>query len=110
MFKATENAVKQFRKSAKESDTESLVLRIAAKTNQDGSIEYGMGFDEYKEADIKIPYDDIEIVIDPPSNELLEDATIDFVELTPGEFNFIFMNPLDPNYMPPKKKKKRTKS
>jgi len=46
------------------------------------------------------------IFIDPQSHELLEDATLDFVELEPGQFNFIFMNPLDPNYSPVKKSQK----
>jgi iron-sulfur cluster assembly protein len=105
MFSITENAVKIIKEAAKQSNIETLILRIAAKNNQDGSIEYGMGFDESKDTDIKIPYDDVEIVIDPTSNELLEEATMDYVELEPGQFNFIFMNPLDPNYKPPKKKK-----
>lgn len=109
MFRATENAVKQIQKAAKESNIENIVLRVAAKTNQDGSIEYGMGFDESKDTDIKIPYADIEIVIDQPSNEILEDASMDFVELEPGKFDFVFLNDLDPNYSPPKKDKKDKK-
>ena len=106
MFKVTENAVKQIQKAGKESNIENLVLRVAAKNNQDGSIEYGMGFDEAKDTDIKVAYDDVEIVIDIPSNELLEDASMDFVELEPGKFDFIFLNALDPNYTRPKKEKK----
>jgi iron-sulfur cluster assembly protein len=27
---------------------------------------------------------------------------LDYVELTPGDFRFIFMNPKDANYSPPK--------
>ena len=33
--------------------------------------------------------------IAPRSLDLLEDATLDFVELHPGEFQFIFINPRD---------------
>lgn len=105
MFSITENAAKQIKEAAKQSNIETLILRIAAKANQDGSIEYGMGFDESKDTDIKIPYEDVEIVIDTSSNELLEEAIMDYVELKPGEFNFIFMNPMDPNYKAPKKDK-----
>lgn len=107
MFSITDNAAEQIHAAAKESNIETLVLRIAAKTNKDGGIEYGMGFDELKDGDIKVPYEDIEIVIDPGSNELLEYASMDYVELEPGQYNFIFMNPLDTNYTPPEKKKKK---
>ena len=110
MFSITEKAAKQIKDAAKQSKTETMILRIAAKSNQDGSIEYGIGFDENKETDIKIQYDDVEIVIDPTSNELLEEATMDYVELEPGQFNFIFMNPLDPHYKAPKKEKWEIKS
>ena len=106
MFSITENAAKQIHTTAMESNIETLILRIAAKTNQDGSIEYGMGFDEAKDGDIKIPYEDIEIVIDTASNELLDEAAMDYVELEPGKFDFIFINPSDPGYTPPKKGKK----
>ncbi|MCK4950768.1 MAG: iron-sulfur cluster assembly accessory protein [Gammaproteobacteria bacterium] len=106
MFSITENAAKQIHVAAKESNIETLVLRIAAKINQDGSIEYGMGFDEIKDGDTKIPYGDIDIVIDLASKDALDDASMDYVELEPGQFDFIFMNPIDPTYVPPKKDKK----
>jgi iron-sulfur cluster assembly protein len=41
-------------------------------------------------------------MVPPDSVELLKGATLDFVELEPGQFNFIFMNPNDPEYVPPK--------
>ena len=34
---------------------------------------------------------------------MLRGATLDFVELEPGDFQFIFLNPNDPNYVPPVK-------
>ncbi len=107
MFSITENAAKQIHAAAKESNIETLVLRVAAKINQDGSIEYGMGFDEVKEGDTRTTYEDIEIVIDLASKDILDDASMDYVELEPGQSNFIFMNPMDPNYIPPKKEKKK---
>lgn len=103
MFQITTDAARQIENQSKESNAEGMVLRIAAKTNQDGSFEYGMGFDEEKDHDFKMNLHGIHVVIDPQSQELLEDATLDFVELEPGQYNFIFMNPLDPNYMPAKK-------
>jgi iron-sulfur cluster assembly protein len=32
---------------------------------------------------------------------LLDDATLDFVELEDGQRQFIFLNPKDPSYVPP---------
>ncbi len=106
MFSVTDNAAKQIRQAAEQSEAQNMALRIAAKANQDGSIEYGMGFDDPKENDIRVAADGVEILIDPPSNELLEEATLDYVEIEPGEMRFIFMNPLDPHYVPPKRQKK----
>lgn len=104
MFKFTDSAAEHIRQSASRAN-EQPVLRVAAKTNSDGSIEYGMGFDEIKEGDIKVQNSDVTVVIDPVSIEILDDTTMDFVELEEGKYNFIFLNPLDPNYTPVKKTK-----
>ena len=44
----------------------------------------------------------VEVVVGPASTELLTEAVLDYVELEPGDFQFIFMNPSDPHYVPPK--------
>lgn len=88
--------------SAVQTQSEELKLRIAAKIAVDESIEYGMGFDEEKEGDIKVQIGDIEILVAPSSAELLNGAHLDFVEIEPNNFNFIFQNPNDPNFKPPK--------
>lgn len=106
MFIITDDAAKQVKNAAGQSDAAGMLLRIAAKTNQDGSIDYAMGFDEKKENDTEIARGDVIVIIDPGSNELLEDTTMDYVEMEPGQFHFIFMNPLDPNYSPATKKRK----
>ena len=103
MLKITPAAADQIKEQIKQSDTEGLYLRIAAKTNQDGSFEYGMGFDESNDHDIKVNSHDLILVSDPQSAELLEDATLDYVEIEPGQHHFIFKNPIDPNYTPPQK-------
>lgn len=70
-------------------------LRIAAKI-EDGEIVYGMGFDEERENDAVIEASGVTLLIAPPSQELLVGATLDFVELHPGEFQFVFINPNEP--------------
>lgn len=101
MITVTPAAVAQIKLSAEQGKTEGMPLRIAASRNKDNSIHYGMGFDDSKEDDVTITTGDIEIVVSSASAELLKNATIDYVELEPGKFQFIFLNPNDPTYKPP---------
>ena len=101
MIKVTNEAAKQIQLSAQQGKTESLPLRIAAKKNEDGSIHYGIGFDENKEGDIAVTSEGIKIIVSALSADLLKDTTLDFVEIEPGKNQFIFMNPNDPGYSPP---------
>ena len=101
MIIITPAAAAQIKLSAEQGKTEGMSLRIAASRNDDNSIHYGMGFDDSKEDDITVPADDIEIIVSASSAEILRDTTIDFVELEPDKFQFIFMNPNDPNYKAP---------
>lgn len=102
MFKVTQRAAEQIFNAAKESQMEGLALRIAARCHSDGSIEYGIGFDDIHEEDILINSKGIEIIFDVVHKELLSGTVMDFVELEPGDFRFIFLNPNDPNFVPPK--------
>lgn len=101
MITVTPAAAAQIKLSAEQGKAEGMPLRIAATRNSDESIHYGMGFDENKEGDVSVTCDDIEIVMAESSAELLKNTTIDFVELEPEKFQFIFLNPNDPNYKPP---------
>jgi iron-sulfur cluster assembly protein len=101
MITVTPAAAAQIKLSAEQGKTEGMSLRIAASRNDDNSIHYGMGFDNSKDEDITITAGDIKIIVSPISAELLKETTIDFVELEPSKFQFIFMNPNDPNYKPP---------
>lgn len=95
MFKVTSEAAKQIGRSAAESDTQNLALRVAAKRKPDGSIEYGMGFDAERVNDLQLMSEGITLLISPHSKELLQGTVLDYVELNPGEFQFIFINPND---------------
>ena len=102
MISITAAAAEQIRTSARQGQMEGLAMRIAAKRNPDGSIHYGMGFDDAQhEGDIQITAEGIDVVIAEPSQALLKGTTLDYVELEPGVFQFIFMNPNDANYTPP---------
>ena len=101
MITVTPAAAEQIKISAEQGKAEGMSLRIAAERNDDNSIHYGMGFDDIKEDDVKVAAGDIEIIVSPSSADLLKDTTIDFVEIEPEKFQFIFMNPNDPNYKAP---------
>ena len=93
-------AAQQIRQALQHNETEGMVLRIAAKRAPDGSIEYGMGFDNERENDLQVIADGFTMLVSSHSSELLNGAMLDFVELRPGEFQFIFMNPNDSGLPP----------
>lgn len=67
------------------------MLRVAAKYDEnDGELVYGMGFDEEREDDLIVDAGGLAILISPHSQPLLENTTLDFTEVQPGEFQFIF--------------------
>lgn len=101
MITVTPAALEHIRTSAEQTQCEHLAFRIAAKQAGDGSIDYGIGFDEAKDDDMIFEIKGIEVVFRPEYGPLLSGATVDYVELEPGQFHFIFLNPNDPNYTPP---------
>lgn len=101
MITISKRAAEKVRVSARQSESEGLALRIAAKRTTDGSIEYAMGFDEPATIDSRTTSEGIEVVVAPTSTDLLNGVVLDYVEMEPGEFHFIFKNPNDPTYVPP---------
>ena len=102
MITVSPAAAEQIKKSAKESGSEGLCLRIAARITPEEALDYGMGFDEAREEDQRNTSEGIEIVVAPNSADLVHGMHIDYVELESGEHNFIFQNPNDPAHKPPK--------
>ncbi|HSP01023.1 MAG TPA: iron-sulfur cluster assembly accessory protein [Thioalkalivibrio sp.] len=102
MITVTPNAAKQITESARQSGLENTPLRIAARRQADGAIEYGMGFDDTgRDEDLSFKSEGVNLVIDPICVDLVKDAVLDYVEIEAGEHRFIFMNPNDPHYRPP---------
>jgi iron-sulfur cluster assembly protein len=91
MIEITSTAAERIRAALCETPGEGLALRVAARRDRDGRIEYGMGFDERREQDEEVVTDaGITLLVSPPSLEVLNDAVIDFVEIEPGDHRFIF--------------------
>ncbi|RKZ37026.1 MAG: iron-sulfur cluster assembly accessory protein [Gammaproteobacteria bacterium] len=101
MFELTLAAGKQIKQSALEGGMEELVLRIAAQRMADGAIDYRMGFDEIGTDDLHLVSQEVDIVIASADKPLLNGTSLDYVELEPGEFHYIFLNPNDPQFRPP---------
>jgi len=103
IFSVTERAAQQIQKAAEQGNVKDPALRLAPLRNADGSIEYNkMGFDDIKDGDVHIHTEGVDIIFEPVYKELLEGAVMDFVEIEAGNPSFIFMNPNDPNFVPPK--------
>ncbi|NMM10967.1 MAG: iron-sulfur cluster assembly accessory protein [Polaromonas sp.] len=92
LFTLTSAAARQIQQAANASGAQTMALRIAARVDADGSMQYGMGFDDPKEEDMKLDLDGVAVIIADESQQLLMDTVLDYVELQPGEFNFIFMD------------------
>jgi len=100
----TETAAEQIKKAALESQIDELPLRLAVSKQEDGSLHYGMGFDDVgntESKDFSYESNGIKIVVAESSHALLAGTVIDYIELEPKQFHFVFLNPNDPNYKPP---------
>ncbi len=96
MITITPEAAAQIRQSAQASDSQNMHLRIAVRRQDDGSFVYGMGFDEIGEDDSYLVSEGIDICVANAAKDFLMGATLDYVEINPGESQFIFINPNDP--------------
>ena len=101
MITITPQAARQIRDSAQQTGLGEPCLRLAARLGAKGTIEYGMGFDDQAEDDTQVAAGDIKVLVSPGCVELLTGATLDYVEINPGEPRFIFINPNDPSHKPP---------
>ena len=103
MVMLTKRAAEQIKQAADQSGLQGQALRIAAQRKPDQSIEYAMGFDEAGMTDTRLRFFGVEVLVSATSEALLEGATLDYVELAEygPEKQFIFLNPNDPNYVPP---------
>ncbi|MBW8305708.1 MAG: hypothetical protein K0M46_02400 [Thiobacillus sp.] len=93
MIKITDAAAEQIRAAANNPDVHGMVLRVAAYQEDDGSVNFGMGFDQEREADEQLIVNGVELLIASSSTPYLQGVTLDFVEMSPGDLRFIFIPP-----------------
>lgn len=90
MFTVTPAAAQEILAAARRSDAAGMALRVAARQVADGSIEFGMGFDDERDDDEPSQFDGLTVLVGAPSKPLLEGTVLDFVEVEDGRFDFIF--------------------
>jgi len=101
MFKISKAASAQLKHNLTQHDFDDLPLRVAARQNDDGTIEYQMGFDEAGPGDLMVASRGIDVVIAKDHLSILNGTELDYVLMDDGERHFIFMNPNDSEYVPP---------
>lgn len=95
MITVTVKAAEQIIQAATQSEAAGMFLRIAARRGMDGAIQYAMGFDEQSEEDVIVNSEGVTLILAPENTGLLNGAVVDYVELEPGDYRFIFINPND---------------
>ena len=93
MIKITDAAAEQIRAANNNPDVFEMILRVAAYQEDDGSVNYGMGFDTERADDEHLIVNGIQLLIAPQSTPYLQGVTLDFVEMSPGDMRFIFIPP-----------------
>jgi iron-sulfur cluster assembly protein len=91
MISLTKEAADQIRVAAEQSGAGSMALRIAARVNDAGMLEFGMGFDDERGNDAAVDSWGVTLLVNAQSAPYLDDVTIDFSEVAPGESRFVFM-------------------
>ena len=101
IFNITQAATDQIKKASEQADSKDWPLRIAVNVEKNKKLNYLMGFDQSKEEDLRLKINGIDIIISPDCMTNLKNCKLDFVEIEKGNFQFIFLNPNDPNYDAP---------
>ncbi len=91
MIKLTPAAADQVRRAAEQSGASELALRVAARWDDAQEMyDFGIGFDERREKDDEYVSEGITVLVSPVSRDAVQGLVVDYVELEPGDFRFIF--------------------
>ena len=89
----TPAATRKILQATKQEDMQNRALRLAAKIGPEGEIQFGMGFDNESDKDLRIESGGIDILISHHSRDLLNGVVLDYVEASPEEARFVFFKP-----------------
>jgi iron-sulfur cluster assembly protein len=96
MFNVTPTAATELLAAAARSNADGMALRIAARPLADGSIEFGLGFDDERENDESAEYNGLTVLLGAKSRPYLAGTVLDYVEVEPGSFTFVFVSTDEP--------------
>jgi iron-sulfur cluster assembly protein len=91
MFNITPAAATELLAAAARSDAEGMALRIAARPLDDGTVEFGMGFDDERENDETADVNGLTVLLGAKSRPYLAATVLDYVEVEPGRYDFVFI-------------------
>ncbi len=110
MITITKKAAEEIALSTHNPENQGLIIRFAVDQTEEG-FQYLMGFDERNEGDIHLKSNGVEYILAYAQKALLEGMVVDFDQLQAGEnYSFVFMNPNDPSYEPPKENQAPSKA
>lgn len=69
---------------------EPAFLRLAAREEAGGGIAFGLGFDEPRNGDAQVESEGVTLLVATASQELLDGVVVDWAEVEPGAFRFVF--------------------
>lgn len=96
MISVTASAARQIHLAAADSGADGMSLRIAAHYDEVArEMQYGIGFDEEREGDETVDAHGVTLLVSPLSRDAVAELTIDYVEVAPGDFRFVFIPPDD---------------
>ena len=96
MISVTESAARQIQIAAEDSGAEGMSLRVAAHYDDAArEVQYGIGFDDPRDDDEQVEAHGVSLLVSPLSKDAVDDVTIDYVEVEPGDFRFVFIHPDD---------------
>jgi len=93
MISLTKTAAEQIREAASHSEAQGMGLRVAARVNEAGMIEFGMGFDNERTDDQIVESWGLTLLVSNHSADFLNDVTIDFGDIGDDQQGFMFMKP-----------------
>ena len=96
MISITAAAAERVRDQGPGDADEPVHLRVAARVDETGAVEFGMGFDEPRAGDAEIAAEGVVLLVAPASRELLDGVILDYLEVEPGEFRFVFARANEP--------------
>lgn len=92
-FQMTAAAAREILAAAERSGAAGMALRVAARPAADGSLAWGMGFDEPAADDEVTVVEGLTVLVGAGSSASLAQAMLDYVELDSGERDFVFVQP-----------------